>query len=117
MKRSGGKNNRELQDLKFTVNDQKSKLQELTSEHVELQHQNRKLQEMLKGEQQVNNSTMDCIKKELEYTTQECIIELKPPTQTPTQKFISVFSAFYSQEIGSRLEPFGMIFEALQSEP
>ena len=74
MKRSGGKNNRELQDLKFTVNDQKSKLQELTSEHVELQHQNRKLQEMLKGEQQVNNSTMDCIKKELEYTTQECII-------------------------------------------
>ena len=110
MKRSGGKNNRELQDLKFTVNDQKSKLQELTSEHVELQHQNRKLQEMLKGEQQVNNSTMDCIKKELEYTTQECIIELTPPTQTPTQaptqKFKNGFSTFCSQEIGSSLEPF-----------
>ena len=101
--------------MKFTVNDQKSKLQELTSEHVELQHQNRKLQEMLKGEQQVNNSTMDCIKKELEYTTQECIIELKPPTQTPPQKFYTGFPTFDSQEIGSSLEPFRMIFEALQS--
>ena len=71
MKRKGGTNNRELQDLKFQVHDQKSKLEELTSENVELQHHNRKLQEMLKGEQQVNSSTMDCIKKELEYTTQE----------------------------------------------
>ena len=98
MKRSGGKNNRELQDLKFTVNDQKSKLQELTSEHVELQHQNRKLQEMLKGEQQVNNSTMDCIKKELEYTTQECIILYVnyPPTQAPPQKFYIGFPTFDS---------------------
>ena len=70
LKRKGGSSTRELQDLKFQVTNQKSKLEELASENVELQHHNRKLQEMLKGEQKVNTSTMDCIKKELEYSTQ-----------------------------------------------
>jgi DNA repair exonuclease SbcCD ATPase subunit len=56
-------------------------LEELTSENVELQHHNRKLQEMLKGEQQVNSSTMDCIKKELEYTTQELSIQRDQASQ------------------------------------
>jgi regulator of replication initiation timing len=75
LKRKGGTNSRELTDLKYQVNDQKSKLAELCSENAELQTHNRKLQEMLKGEQQVNSSTMDCIKKELEYTTQELEIQ------------------------------------------
>ena len=73
LKRKGGSSTRELQDLKFQVTNQKSKLEELASENVELQHHNRKLQEMLKGEQKVNTSTMDCIKKELEYSTQASV--------------------------------------------
>ena len=36
--------------------------------------------------------------------------------QTPTQKFKYEFSIFNSQEIGSSLISFEMIFEALQSE-
>jgi chromosome segregation ATPase len=75
LKRKGGSSTRELQDLKFQVTNQKSKLEELATENVELQHHNRKLQEMLKGEQKVNSSTMDCIKKELEYSTQELSIQ------------------------------------------
>ena len=39
-----------------------------------------------------------------------------PPTQTPTQKFKIGFSMFSSQEIGSGLVSFQMIFEALQSD-
>lgn len=53
MKRKGGTNNRELADLKYQVNDQKSKLAELASENADLKTTNSKLQEMLKGEQQV----------------------------------------------------------------
>ena len=39
-----------------------------------------------------------------------------PPTQTPTQKLKIGFSMFSSQEIGSGLVSFEMIFETLQSE-
>ena len=39
-----------------------------------------------------------------------------PPTQTPTQKLKTGFLIFSSQEIGSGLVSFKMIFEALQSE-
>ena len=39
-----------------------------------------------------------------------------PPTQTPTRKSKIRFSMFSSQEIGSGLVSFQMIFEALQSE-
>ena len=53
LKRKGGTNNRELADLKYQVNDQKSKLAELASENADLKTTNSKLQEMLKGEQQV----------------------------------------------------------------
>lgn len=58
------------------MTNQKSKLEELATENVELQHHNRKLQEMLKGEQKVNSSTMDCIKKELEYSTQARVFHI-----------------------------------------
>ena len=54
LKRKGGTNDRELADLKYQVNDQKSKLAELASENADLKTTNSKLQEMLKGEQQVN---------------------------------------------------------------
>ena len=40
----------------------------------------------------------------------------RSPTQTPTKKLKSGFSIFSSQEIGSSLVSFQMIFEALQSE-
>ena len=39
-----------------------------------------------------------------------------PPTQPPTQKFKIRFSLFSSQEIGSSLISFQMIFKAPQSE-
>ena len=39
-----------------------------------------------------------------------------PPSQTPTQMLKSGFSMFSTQEIGSRLVSFQIIFEALQSE-
>ena len=39
-----------------------------------------------------------------------------PPTQTPTQMLKSGFLIFRTQEIGSSLVSFQMIFEALQSE-
>jgi len=40
-----------------------------------------------------------------------------PPSQTPTQTVKRRFPAFCSQEIGSSLVSFQMIFEALQSQP
>ena len=39
-----------------------------------------------------------------------------PPTQTPTQKLKIEFSIFITQEIGSVLVSFEMIFQALQYE-
>ena len=43
-------------------------------------------------------------------------VEWCPPSQTPTQNLKIWFSMFGSQEIGSALVSFQMIFEALQSE-
>ena len=69
----------------------------------------------------VRLNTISLVSKDVEFSCTsfdpcEKFVGRFPPTQTPTQKFKIEFSMSSSQEIGSGLVSFEMIFEALQSE-